>query len=176
MFQLSQPSLRSSDRRANSNLGGPLGMKLAPLMTYTGELRAPVNVGTGPYGNRVIFEVIGGTFEGPRLRGRLLSGGGDWLLIDGEGVGHLDVRATFETHDGAAIYVQYYGRLVLTEALNQALQGQGETQFGAEHFFSQPRFETGDPRYTWLNRVMAVGEGRVINGRVQYQVFECVTD
>lgn len=150
-------------------------MKLDPLMTYTAELRAPVNVGNGPYGNRMIFEVTGGTFEGPRLKGKLLTGGGDWLLIDGDGNGHLDVRATFETHDGAVIYVQYYGCLVLTDALNQALQGSGETQFGKEHFFSQPRFETGDPRYSWLNRVIAVGEGRVNKGRVEYQVSQCVS-
>jgi Protein of unknown function (DUF3237) len=151
-------------------------MKLAPLMTYTADLLPPVAVGAGPYGNRAIFEVTGGTFEGARLRGKLRSGGGDWLLIDGQGLGHLDVRATFETHDGAAIYVQYYGRLVISEALNQALQGNGETEYGAEHFFSQPRFETGDPRYAWLNQVMAVGQGRVRNGRVEYQVFECVND
>ncbi len=149
-------------------------MKLEPLMTYHAELRPPVSVGPGPYGTRNIFEVIGGAFEGPRMRGNLRTGGGDWLLVDAEGIGHLDVRATFETHDGALIYVQYFGRLVLTDALAQALQGHGQTDFGDTHFVSQPRFETGDLRYAWLNQVMAVGEGRVRNGRVEYQVFECV--
>lgn len=43
---------------------------------------------------------------------------------------------------------------------------------GAAHLFSQPRFETGDPRYTWLNQVIAIGEGRC--GHVEYQVSQCV--
>ncbi len=149
-------------------------MRLEPLMTYHADLRSPVAVGTGPYGNRLIVEVSGGAFEGPRLRGKLLTGGGDWLLVDADGVGHLDVRATFETHDGATIYVQYYGRLEITDAVMAALGGSGETRFGDQYFFSQPRFETGDARYRWLNRVIAVGQGRVLPNRVEYQVFECL--
>jgi len=149
-------------------------MRLEPLMTYHADLLSPVAVGAGPYGNRLIVEVAGGSFEGPRLRGKLLTGGGDWLLIDPDGVGHLDVRATFETHDGAMIYVQYYGRLEITDAVMAALGGSGETRFGDQYFFSQPRFETGDARYRWLNRVIAVGQGRVLPNRVEYQVFECV--
>lgn len=149
-------------------------MRLEPLMTYHADLLSPVAVGAGPYGNRLIVEVTGGAFEGPRLRGRLLTGGGDWLLVDADGVGHLDVRASFETHDGALIYVQYYGRLELTDAVMAALGGSGETRFGDQYFFSQPRFETGDARYRWLNHVIAVGQGRVLPNRVEYQVFECV--
>lgn len=148
-------------------------MKLEPLMTYHADLLPPVTVGAGPYGNRLFFEVSGGAFEGPRLRGRFTTGGGDWLLVDAEGIGHLDVRATLETHDGAMIYLQYYGRLEVTDAVMAALGGNGETQFGAQHFFSQPRFETGDARYRWLNRVIAVGQGRVLPNRVEYRVFEC---
>jgi Protein of unknown function (DUF3237) len=148
-------------------------MRLEPLMTYHAELKPPVTVGAGPYGQRIIYEVTGGAFEGARLKGKILSGGGDWLLFDADGIGHLDVRASFQTHDGAAIYVQYFGRFIATEALSNALQGNGVTEYGGEHFFTQPRFETGDERYKWLNRVLAVGQGRIRNGRVEYQVFEC---
>jgi hypothetical protein len=141
-------------------------------MTYTAELGASAPVGEGPHGNRLIVEVTGGHFEGSRLKGKILSGGGDWLVIDKAGFGHLDVRATFLTDDGANIYVQYYGRIELTEAIGSALAtGKGTTNFGDHYFFSQPRFETGDPRYAWLNHVMAVGQGRLVEGCVQYQVF-----
>ncbi len=147
-------------------------MKLEPLMTYTAILGAGAQVGEGPHGNRLIVEVTGGHFEGPRLKGRILGGGGDWLLIDKAGYGHLDVRATFLTDDGANLYVQYYGRVELTEAVGVALTtGKGGTAFGDQYFFSQPRFETGDARYAWLNHVLAVGQGRLNNGCVEYQVF-----
>ena len=37
----------------------------------------PVTVGLEPYGTRLFFEVIGGSFEDKRLKGKVLSGGGD---------------------------------------------------------------------------------------------------
>jgi hypothetical protein len=82
-------------------------MKLEPLMTFHADLKQPLEVEAGPYGRRIIFDVTGETFEGPRLRGTILASGGDWLLADAEGVGHLDVRATLKTQDGVHIYVQY---------------------------------------------------------------------
>lgn len=151
-------------------------MKLEPLMTYRAELKAPVQVGTGPFGARSIFEVTGGWFEGARLKGRILTGGADWLLMDPQGVGRLDVRATFETDDGAWIYLQYYGVLVMNDKVRAALSGGTGIDYGDTYFMTQPRFETGDARYAWLNEVVAVGEGRVLPGAVEYRVFECAND
>jgi len=37
-----------------------------------------------------------------------------------------------------------------------------------------PRFETGDPRYAWLNAIIAVGEGRAGPGWVEYRVYQVV--
>jgi hypothetical protein len=34
-----------------------------------------------------------------------------------------------------------------------------------------PRFETADPRYEWLNRVIAVGNGGAPGASPTYQVF-----
>lgn len=149
-------------------------LKLESLMVFRAELKDPVAVGAGPYGDRQIYDVTGGSFEGSRLKGKVLPGGGDWLLIDSEGVGRLDVRATLETHDGARIYVQYYGVLVMNEKIVHALEGGGETQFGDTHFVTQPRFETGNARYAWLNSVMAVAEGRTLPHAVEYRVYEVV--
>ncbi len=149
-------------------------MKLEPLMTVRADLKPPVDIGTGPYGTRLVFDVTGGHFEGARLRGTILPSGGDWLLLDAEGAGHLDVRITLETEDGARIFVQYYGVIVMNEHVNRALTQGGATAYGDTYFMTQPRYETGDARYKWLNRVMAVAEGRVVSSAVEYQVFELV--
>ncbi|UCE87215.1 MAG: DUF3237 domain-containing protein [Deltaproteobacteria bacterium] len=149
-------------------------MKLEHLLTYRADLKAPVEVGTGPFGTRTIFDVTGGTAEGPRLRGRLLASGGDWLLVDANGTGFLDVRGTLETDDGARIYIHYHGVLVLREEILAALARGEATDFGDTYFMTQPRFETGDPRYAWLNRVVAVAEGRVLPNAVEYRVYEAV--
>ena len=151
-------------------------MKLEPLMTYRADLKPPVDAGRGPFGHRMIFEVIGGSFEGPRLRGQLLTGGADWFLLDDQGVGRLDVRGTFQTDDGAVVYVQYPGVLVMNDKVQAALATGSELAFGDTHFMTQPRFETGDERYTWLNSVVAVAEGRVLPNAVEYRVYACVND
>ena len=148
--------------------------KLEYLMTYRAELRPPVDVGAGPAGVRQIFDVTGGQFEGPRLKGELLPSGADWLLMGPDGVGRLDVRGTFKTDDGAHVYVQYSGILVMNEKVQQALAQGRETQYGDSDFFTQPRFETGDERYAWLNSIVAIGEGRLIPSAVEYRVYQVV--
>ena len=145
---------------------------LEPLCEYYATLKPPVVVGAGPYGTRQIFDVTGGEVTGPRLRGRILPSGADWVMVGADGVGRLDVRATIETHDGAYLYVSYVGMLHLTDAVAQALAGGPPTEFGETYFYVNPRFETGDPRYAWLNRAFVLSQGRVGPGRVEYRVFE----
>jgi len=149
-------------------------MKLEPLMTVHVVSKSPVDIGTGPQGTRHLFDVTGGTFEGSRLRGIILPSGGDWLLVDSEGVGRLDVRITLETNDGARIYMQYYGVVVMNEKAAAAMAQGGSTEYGDTYFMTQPRFETGDARYSWLNRLVAVAEGRLVPSAAEYQVFELV--
>jgi hypothetical protein len=145
-------------------------------MTYHADLELPAEVGPGPFGMRRIFDVKGGSFEGERLHGRLLRSGADWLLVGPDNVGRLDVRASFETHDGAIVYMQYSGILVMNEAVQRALEKGTETQYGDTYFMTQPRFETGDGRYAWLNSVVAVGQGRVVPRAVEYRVFQVMND
>lgn len=149
-------------------------MKLELLFEMHADLEPGVPVGSGPYGTRSIVDVTGGTLEGPRLRARVLPSGGDWLLIRPDGKSALlDVRATVQTNDGAFVYVQYYGLIEITPAVQAALaSGSGSTEYGEHYFVTQPRFETGDPRYAWLNDVMAVGEGRLRPNAVEYRVYQ----
>ena len=149
-------------------------MKLEHLVTYHADLKPAVVVGPGPNGNRLIVDVVGGTAEGPRLRGTILPSGADWLTVGADGVVRLDVRATLVTDDGAYIYMQYHGVSVPTEA-SQAKRARGEaTEYGETYFMTAPRFETGDPRYAWLNAVVAVGEGRTGPNWVEYRVYQVV--
>jgi len=150
--------------------------KLEPLLQMRADLREPVDVGAGPAGARRIFDISGGSFEGRRLSGRILPSGADWLLVGADGVGRLDVRATFLTEDGANIYVQYHGVLMFNEKVAAALASGGGTEFGDTYFMTAPRFETGDARYAWLNTLVAVGQGRMLPNAVEYRVFEVKND
>ena len=147
-------------------------MNLEYECTYHATLKEPVSVGAGPYGNRLIFEVTGGRFEGPRLNGQVLSGGGDWLLVGADGWGRLDVRAQVLTDDGAAIYVSYFGVLEMNEPVQRAAADGSGTEYTDQYFRTAPRFETGDPRYAWLNHTLFVAEGHLRAGRaVEYKVY-----
>jgi len=136
-----------------------------------GNLKPPVEIGAGPFGVRNYYEVVGGSIEGKRIRGKVLTGGGDWLLVGGDGFARLDVRAQFLTEDGAAIYASYPGLLELNQKVSKVLVDGGETDYGDQYFRVTPRFETGDQRYAWLNRTLFVAEGRLGAGTVEYKVY-----
>ena len=147
-------------------------LKLEHLMSYNAKLAQAVEVGAGPFGHRLIVEVDGGEFEGPRLKGKFRTAAcADWLTM-GADFGHLDVRGTLETDDGAFIYLEYYGKIELTEGIQAALAGQGDTDYGEQYFVTSPRFQTGDPRYSWINNIVCVSEGRLRGGLVEYNVYQ----
>ena len=79
------------------------------LCSLTGFVAPPRDVGATPRGTRRFYPAIGGSFEGPRLRGEVLPDGGDWLLLRPDGVLEQDVRITLKTDDSAFIYVRYAG-------------------------------------------------------------------
>jgi hypothetical protein len=147
-------------------------MKLEPLMLLTVAIGPPIPVGDGGTGNRVIANVSGGHFEGPRLRGEVLQSGADWVTLGPDGFGRVDVRIALRTDDGANVYVQYGGLLEYNEAVQRVFSHGGETGFGDAYFMTQLRFETGHPDYRWLNHRLAVAEGRLHEGQVHYQVYE----
>ena len=93
------------------------------------------------------------------------------MLQTSETIARPDVRVTFETDDGALIYAQYTGVLELDPEVMAKLQAGGESAYGDTYFVTTPRFETGDPRYAWLNDLVAVAEGRLLPGAVEYRVF-----
>jgi hypothetical protein len=148
-------------------------MELVHEFSYRAALKAPVEVGAGPYGVRSFFEVVGGDeVTGERIHGRMLTGGGDWILVGADGFGRLDVRAQIETHDGAFLYLQYFGVLEFNEAVMAALNGERSTGFEEQYFRTTPRIETGDERYAWVNRTVFVAEGRTHpDPAVEYRVY-----
>lgn len=146
-------------------------MKLEYLMTYKADLKLPQDIGKAQFGSRAIYDVTGGTFEGPKLKGKILPSGGDWILFDEDGVGRLDVRATFEADDGALIYVQYFGIIVIDPELGET---DSEPQFGDTYFMTQPRFETSAEDYRWLNNIVVVGEGRSLPNAVEYNLYQLI--
>jgi hypothetical protein len=140
--------------------------------SYRVKVKPTLNIGAGPYGDRVVAELIGGEFEGARLKGKILSGGADWALVGPDGRARLDVRGQLVTDDGAAIYLCYFGIIEFNAKAQQALERGTGTEFADHYWRTNPRFETGDPRYAWLNQTLFVGEGRMLPDLVvEYRVY-----
>jgi hypothetical protein len=144
------------------------------LFDLIAELDTRVDIGPGPLGRRVFDRVRTGTFTGPRLRGELLPGSGDPLLFRADGTAVIDARALLRTDDGAHILMTYIGRVVIPDDVRPAFADLGtrhEIDPGRYYIRVLPVFETGDPRYTWLNSLVAVGLGYLAPaGRIGYRV------
>jgi hypothetical protein len=137
------------------------------------DLEAPQVIGQTPMGMRQVFIVKGGTFEGPKLKGTILPGGGDWATIRPDGALQLDVRATVRTDDGAMIYAYYSGYIHPVATAMRAAAGE-DVLLGEYYFYTAPVFQTGAPQYDWLNRTVAIGRGKVVRSGVEYRVWAVV--
>jgi phage terminase large subunit-like protein len=130
-------------------------------------------VGATPDGERAIFPVLGGRFEGARLKGRVLPHGADWVTWRADGAMIIDVRTALETEDGAFIAMRYVGLACgATAEANERFKRREVLPYELTYARTTPQFETADPRYAWLNRVIAVANGaRTPDGPI-YHVFE----
>ena len=132
-----------------------------PGFEYLGSLQVQTGTRTvvenGPQGTRTIVQILGGRFEGSRLKATVQTPAGDWITNRADGSYRLDVRMTLKTDDGALILVTYNG-IGRTTPAGASLRG-------------APLFETGDQRYVWLTRLQAVSVGERVGTDVKYNVY-----
>jgi hypothetical protein len=130
------------------------------LMDLAVDVGEVVSMGAAPLGERRVVNILGGTFEGPRLRGRVLPGGADWQIVRRDGVLDIDARYALQAEAGAVVRVVSQGyRHGSSEVL--AALARGEPVDPARYFFRTiMRFETGAPDLEWLNRTIAVATAR----------------
>ena len=134
-------------------------MNSQPLMTVRILAAPSQKIGAIPHGTRLIVPVTGGDFEGPRLRGKVMPGGGDWLLLRSDAVLELDLRITLETDDRALIHMSFQGLRHGPADVIAAL-GRSEVVDPTSYYFrTVPRFETSVEKYAFLNRIITVGVG-----------------
>jgi hypothetical protein len=126
------------------------------LFTIHANVAAPVPIAGGPAGTRVIVNVTGGSFAGPKASGTV-NMGGDWLSMRTTGSAHLDVRLLLITDDGVAIHMAYEGIMAPSDT--------------GVRIITAPLFQTGDERYAWLNDVQAVAIGKPSKDAVDYDVY-----
>lgn len=121
---------------------GPAVPRAVLVYEAVALLEETIPHGLSPYGERFRVPIIGGHFEGPGLKGRILPGGADWQLKRGDGYLELVADYYMETDDKVLIQVTNRG-LVQTVGGNYAM--------------TTPRFEAPMGKYGWLNQFIFAG-------------------
>jgi hypothetical protein len=136
------------------------------------EVGDVVSMGPGPLGERRVVPILGGTFEGPGLRGDVLGGGNDWQILRRDGVLDLDARYALREQRGAVIRVVSRGyRYGPTDVLARLARGE-EVDPAAYFFRTVLRFETGDSTLSWLNTTIAVASAERHARRVELRAWK----
>lgn len=102
------------------------------------------SLGHSALGERLIVDIVGGHFEGPRLRGRVLPGGADRQWLRPDGVKELHALYEMQTDDGTVLTID--NRVVVDESVQPERYARSNVTIRAP----------AGP-YEWLNRRVFVG-------------------
>lgn len=147
-------------------------MSEKPIFLIQCQLESILKFGVTPYGERRIINILGGTVEGPKLKGRILPGGADWQIVRNDGVVDLRARYTVETDSGAHILVNSEGLRHGPPEVMERLARDETVDPSLYYFRAFMRFETADPAASWLNRILTIGYGSRENKAVRLAVHE----
>jgi hypothetical protein len=123
------------------------------------ELGPPMELGQVPRGRRRIIPIVGGTFEGSGIRGRVLNNGADWQIVRADGFAELDTRYALQTDAGHIIYVQNKGMRHAPPDILKRLNSGEAVDPNLVYFRTVPEFETAAAELQWLTRSIFVGTG-----------------
>lgn len=109
-------------------------------------------------GYRVNYPILGGTFEGRGVSGRILPGGADTYRLRPDGVGELDARYSLMSADGDLINIHNIGLLSLTEQ-GKVMESRDiwpvpEAEY---HCTCTPRFQVAEGALSWLGQQTFIG-------------------
>lgn len=99
-----------------------------------------------------------GTFEGPRIKGRVIPmSGGDFPLVRPNGVIDFDARYFLEADDGTVIYLQSRGyRWAEGDAMERMARNE---PVGQDEYYMRvsPKFDVPEGPHEWLGKHIFVG-------------------
>lgn len=128
-------------------------------MTLRVKVGSATEFGSVPAGRRRVIPILGGTFEGPAIRGAVLPGGADWQIVRDDGLTLLDARYALRTDADALVYVQNAGIRHAPPDITAKLLADQPVDPSKVYFKTVPAFETSAPELRWLTRAIFIGVG-----------------
>lgn len=148
-------------------------MHLEPLLAIVVRVDPPVELGAQLTGQRRVIPFLGGTFTGrDGLRGTIAAGGADWQTLRADGVLDIDAHYALVTDEGESIEVRSTGVRDATPEVAARIAA-GEPVDPSEYYFrTHIRLTTTSSRLAWMNRIVAVSNGRREQSMVHIDVHE----
>ncbi len=149
----------------------------APKLEFFCELQVKLSpalsVGETAHGTRRIIPIIGGTVEGPGIKGEILNGGADWQVVRKDGVAELEAHYQFKTDDGSIVYVKNIGVRVATPDVAARI-ARGEKVDASQYYFRAiPKLETSlTSKYAWTNDTIFVCTGERMPDAVKIRIYK----
>ncbi|MGW0535119.1 DUF3237 domain-containing protein [Streptomyces sp. NPDC003032] len=138
-------------------------MPFAPALDFAFEIRAHVtetlHIGHGDGEVTEFTPIVGGSVDGPLLRGEVLAGGGDWSSTRGE-VCELDARYLIRAEDGAVIDIANRGFYRPKADSPDQYDGGLQVSEAGHYYRTSPVFRTDAPAHRWLAETVFVGLAR----------------
>lgn len=146
--------------------------RLIPALEVTVSIGMPLDLGRVDGALRRFVPITGGHIEGPRFKGEILPGGGDWQTLRSDGTLDVVARYSLRADDGATVSVVNTGyRRASPEIAGRIAAGE-DVDPALYYFRTTPRFEvaTGSP-HAWLAETVFVATAARHLDRVMLSVF-----
>lgn len=135
----------------------------APVLAYAFSVRAtlaaPLEQGSVDGRRKRFIGITGGTVDGPKLKGVVLPGGGDWQAIGSGGLTEILARYFIRASDGTVIAVTNPGvRTAAPEVIERLARGD-QVDPSLYYFRTTPSFEVVDGPHGWMRRKVFVARG-----------------
>jgi hypothetical protein len=141
------------------------------VFSITANIGDVTTAGDIGHGVRRIIPITGGEVRGD-INGRVLAFGADFQIIRPNELIELEAKYTFETDDGATVYVENKGIRFGPLDLLQKLKRGEPVDPKLIYFRTVPKFETGHPNYRWLMENLFVASAARHADRVVIDVHQ----
>jgi len=142
---------------ADAAPAAPPGLSYA--FTAHVQIAAPVEQGVVDGGRQRFIAITGGTIDGPRLKGTILPGGGDWQTILPGGLTQVVARYFIRADDGTVIGIENPGVRVASAEVTDKLARNEPVDPSAYYFRTTPRFTVTAGPHEWMRRAVFVARG-----------------
>ena len=149
----------------------PVVPKLEFICRGRVNLADVIKAGETKSGERRMVPLTGGRFEG-KIAGEVLPGGADTQWVRPDGTAVVDARYMIKTDDGAVVYIHNHGlRAIPLDIVDRISNGENVDP-STYYFRTNPEFESGSPKYAWLNDIIAVCSGARVGNSVILDFYE----